>query len=74
MDSIKITKSAGINHLLEKHPETAEILMAYGLHCIGCQFSEFDTIEDGARIHGMADEEIEMMIKDVNKIVSKKNK
>ncbi|MEK6847604.1 MAG: DUF1858 domain-containing protein [Nanoarchaeota archaeon] len=72
MDSKKITKETPINYLLEKHPEAAEILMAYGLHCVGCHFSEFDTIEDGARIHGMNDEEIKMMIKDVNKIVGQK--
>ena len=70
----EITKNTLINHLLEKHPETTEILMAYGLHCVGCQFSEFDTIEDGAMIHGMNDEEIQMMIKDLNKTINAKGK
>lgn len=69
MKSKEISKKTLINKLLEKHPETAEIMMAYGLHCIGCQFSEFDTLEDGARVHGMLDEEIAMMLKDVNKTI-----
>ena len=69
---MKITKKALINDFLEKYPEAASILMAYGLHCVGCYFSGRDTIEDGARIHGLGDEEIEMMIKDLN--ISIKNK
>ena len=73
MKNIKISKNTLINSLLEKHPEAAEILMAYGLHCVGCHFSEFDTIEDGAAMHGMSDEEIEFMIRDVNKMI-KSNK
>ena len=67
-----IKKETQINELLEKHPEVAEILMAYGLHCVGCHFSDLDTLEDGATMHGMPDEEIELMIKDVNKTIEKK--
>ena len=68
----KIKKETQINELLEKHPEAAEILMAYGLHCVGCHFSDLDTLEDGAAMHGMPDEEIELMIRDVNKVVNEK--
>ena len=70
----QITKTTLINNLLEKNPEVAEILMAYGLHCVGCHFSEFDTLEDGAMVHGMSDEDIEFMIRDVNKVVKEKIK
>lgn len=70
----QITKTTLINNLLGKNPEVAEILMAYGLHCVGCHFSEFDTLEDGAMVHGMSDEDIEFMIRDVNKVVKEKIK
>lgn len=72
MSGIIITKDTLINELLEKNPEAAEILMAYGLHCVNCHFSDLDTIEDGAMMHGISDEEMQLMIKDVNKIVIKK--
>ncbi len=68
----QITKTTLINDLLEKNPEAAEILMAYGLHCVNCHFSDLDTMEDGAAMHGISDEEMQLMIKDVNKVVSKK--
>ena len=74
MSEIIITKETLINELLEKNPEATEILMAYGLHCVNCHFSDLDTLEDGAMVHGISDEDIELMIKDVNKIVLKNKK
>ena len=71
---MKIAKTSFINELLDKHPEATEILMAYGLHCVGCHFSDLDTIEDGAMVHGLGDEEIELMIRDVNKVINVKDK
>ena len=70
-DTVK--RNSLINPLLQKHPEVAEILMAYGLHCVGCHFSGLDTVEDGARVHGIPEEDIDMMVKDANKIVEKDN-
>ena len=69
---MNITKTTLINGLLEKNPEAAEVLMAYGLHCVNCHFSDLDTLEDGATMHGISDEEIGLMIKDVNKIIGSK--
>lgn len=65
----QITQKTLIKSLIETHPEAIEILMAYGLHCVNCHFSEFDTIEDGAMMHGLSDEDIEFIIKDVNKVL-----
>ena len=66
-----ITKQTLVSALIEEHPEVEEILMSYGLHCAGCHFSEFDTLEDGAMMHGLSDEDIELMIKDVNEVAKK---
>ena len=66
---MKITKNAFINDVIEKHPEVAEILMGYGLHCAGCHFSDQDTLEAGAKIHGLNDGIIDMIIRDVNMVV-----
>ena len=64
-----ITKDIGINELIERNPEVIPLLMAYGLHCVGCSFSEFDTLENGARLHGMDDEVLQMMIDDINRVI-----
>jgi hybrid cluster-associated redox disulfide protein len=67
---VKITKDMILNEAIEKYPEIAPILVGYGLHCVGCQFSSIDTIESGAKIHGMDNETFEMMLNDLNKIAN----
>ena len=69
----QITKEININELIQNHPEAAEILTGYGLHCVGCHFSTLDTLEDASVIHGIDEEEIEMMVRDVNKILGGNN-
>ena len=60
--------------IMNEHPEVATVLMGYGLHCIGCHFSDIDTLESGARIHGMDDKTINMMVKDANLAIEKLEK
>ena len=48
--------------LVEKYPNVIPVLMGYGLHCVGCNFSQFDTLENGAKIHGIDEEEFELML------------
>ena len=66
---IKITKEMLMAEILEMYPKTETILKAYGLHCVGCFASEFDTLEQGALVHGMPEKEIENLVKDLNRIV-----
>ena len=63
-----ITKDTLLMEAIMKYPEIAVVLTGYGLHCVGCHFSNIDTINSGAKIHGLSDEEIEFMLKDVNTI------
>ena len=48
-----ITKDMGIMEIIEKWPQTAQVLMQQGMGCIGCAAAHFETIEDGAVAHGM---------------------
>ena len=61
-----ITKDMLLMEVIEKYPSIAPILTGYGLHCVGCHFSSFDTVENGAKIHGMDEETFDMMLKDIN--------
>ena len=65
----KVTKDMKVMEIIENYPEAVPILMGYGLHCIGCVFSEFDTLETGAKTHGIDNETIDMMVRDVNEII-----
>ena len=65
----KVTKEANLGELIFKYPEAAEVLLDYGLHCVGCIASGFDTIEAGAKVHGYTEEEIQEMIDRVNEVI-----
>lgn len=65
----KITKNTNLAELISEYPEAAEVLLDYGLHCVGCIASHFDTVEAGARIHGYSDEEVEEMVTRLNEVV-----
>jgi len=65
-----ITRDTTIGDAVQKYPQSAQVFLEYGLHCVGCQIAYWETLEQGARGHGMLDEEIDMMIRDANAILS----
>ena len=70
---LKITKETNIGELAMEYPELAQVLVEdYGLHCVGCFASSFDTLEAGAQVHGMTEREIDEMIARLKRIVKEK--
>jgi hybrid cluster-associated redox disulfide protein len=68
----KVTKNMTLGEVVEKYPASAVIMMKYGLHCVGCHAASWETIEQGAKAHGMSSKEIDKMLKEINKEISKK--
>lgn len=67
----KITKSTNLGEIIQIYPQLAQVLIEdYGLHCAGCYAAAFDTLEQGAQIHGMSEKQIEKMLKRLNEIVN----
>src|SRR3989344_6027764 len=64
-----ITKDMTIGEVVNKHPESASIMLSYGLHCVGCAVNPFETIEMGAMGHGMDEKTVENLVSDINKAV-----
>ena len=63
-----IDKKMMIVKVLELKPKVSDILVEkYGLHCVGCPMGRMESLEDGAKSHGMNDKEIEAMVADLNK-------
>ncbi len=62
----EITKQMKIEEVIKKYPKTAEVFGKYGFHCIGCAAASFETLEQGAMIHGI---DVEKLIADLNKAV-----
>ena len=61
-----ITKKMTFREILEKKPEAARILFEYGMHCCGCHMAADETLEQGAKAHGMSDKDINELIKKLN--------
>lgn len=53
-----VTKKMNIRQVLEIDPDTAPIMMSFGLHCLGCPFSQMETLEDGCMAHGKDPDEL----------------
>ncbi|MBW3016162.1 DUF1858 domain-containing protein [Candidatus Woesearchaeota archaeon] len=66
-----ITKESIIGDVLKKYPKSAEVMFKHGLHCIGCHVSAYESIENGCKVHGMADKEIDALVKEINKVAKK---
>jgi hybrid cluster-associated redox disulfide protein len=65
----KVTKDTNLGELVQAHPEIAEVLYDYGLHCVGCPASGVDTLENGAKVHGLKDQEVEEMVARINEVI-----
>jgi len=70
----KIDPDIPISELLSKYPELSDVLVQeYGLHCVNCYISDFDTLREGASIHGIEDVFFEDMIKDLEDRINSVN-
>jgi len=67
MTRAKITKEMNIDEVIKKYPETVEIFVKNGFHCIGCAVASFESIEDGAKAHGV---DTNKLVKELNEVIS----
>jgi len=49
----KISKDMLIGDMLREDISIAPILMAAGMHCIGCPSSQAESLEEACMVHGM---------------------
>jgi hybrid cluster-associated redox disulfide protein len=53
-----ITKELTIGEVLRIKKDAPQILMSFGMGCVGCPSSQAETIEDAAKVHGLNLEEL----------------
>ncbi|HWR60912.1 MAG TPA: DUF1858 domain-containing protein [Clostridia bacterium] len=46
------TKDMTVAQILRTNPNTAEIFMRYGMHCLGCPGATGESVEQAAMVHG----------------------
>ena len=59
---MEITKDMSIMEVVQRYPDTAVVFMYAGMGCFGCHAAQFESIEEGALVHGIdADKLVEAL-------------
>ena len=67
----QITKQTLIGEMLQMDMGIAAILMAAGMHCVGCPSSAMESLEEACMVHGM---DVDQVLKRVNDYLANKDK
>lgn len=63
---MQATRDTLIGEVVKVFPKAAFVLQQYGFHCAGCHVSQYETFAQGAKTHGMSDEQLDEMLEDLN--------
>ena len=66
-----ITKETRIGDMLMEDMGIAAILMASGMHCVGCPASQMESLEEACMVHGM---DADMIMNRINDYLANKEK
>lgn len=64
----EINKDMTFASLIREYPESASLLGKYGLRCVGCHIGAFETLEQGMKSHGLDDNAVETLVKELNQL------
>jgi hybrid cluster-associated redox disulfide protein len=62
-----VTKDSIIGDVLDCYPQTAELFLSIGMHCLGCPASRGETISEACAVHG---NDAEKLVSDINSLVA----
>ena len=61
-----ITKEMTIGEVVRSDQSAVQILMGFGMGCVGCPSAQSETLEEAAMIHSI---DIEELVKSLNKAI-----
>ena len=53
-----LTKDMTIGEVVRQNPESVQVLMNFGMGCVGCPSAQAETIAEAATVHGLNLEEL----------------
>ncbi len=59
-----VNRKTLIGEIVNQYPETAEVLLGIGMHCLGCPASQAESLEDACAVHGVNPESVIKAIND----------
>jgi len=67
----KVHRNTLIIDVLRAYPQARAVFAAHGMGCIGCMGSEVETIENGARMHGI---NVEALLVELNELIDEEGR
>lgn len=58
---MEVNKSMTIGEIISRNEKAVEILMSFGMGCVGCPSAQAESIEEACQVHGL----------DVNELIEK---
>ena len=59
-----ITKEMTRGEIISQNPNAVEILMGFGMGCIGCPSAQSESLEDAVQVHGLS---VDALLEKLNK-------
>ena len=53
-----VTGETLVGEIVSKYPESVEILLSIGMHCLGCPASRAESLQDACAVHGIPAEKV----------------
>ena len=51
--TVEVNKQTQIGEVLSLNPNVKDVLLGFGLHCLGCPMSQMETLEEACMVHGL---------------------
>jgi hybrid cluster-associated redox disulfide protein len=50
---MQVTKEMTIGEVIRQNEKAAEVLMGFGMGCVGCPSAQAETLEEACMVHGL---------------------
>ncbi len=58
-----VNKDMTIGQIVENYPKTVEVFNRFGMGCLGCPATQYESLEQGAILHGI---DVDQLVKELN--------
>ncbi|MBF0980038.1 MAG: DUF1858 domain-containing protein [Clostridiales bacterium] len=52
MSNTFVNENTLVGEIVNKYPESADVLLGIGMHCLGCPASQAESLKDACGVHG----------------------
>ena len=64
--TVEVNKQTQIGEVLSLNPNVKDVLLGFGLHCLGCPMSQMETLEEACMVHGL---DAELVVEKINEFL-----